>query len=314
MPVDLSPEALAKGETMIKAKQLVKNYDTFRAVDGVDFDVQKGECFGFLGPNGAGKSTLMKMVYCFSPRSAGELSIFGLDPDLKPAEIKNRIGVVAQTDNLDEQVSVIQNLEIYAGYFGLSRRETKAKIQSLLGFMALEAKSKARIKELSGGLKRRLVIARALLNDPEILILDEPTTGLDPQVRHLIWAKLRELKSQGVTLLLTTHYMEEAHELCDRLLVMDKGKVLESGKPRDLVQKSMPPYVLELPVSYQKKLGTLPAAVQMEAHGDKLFLYSISPDVLEKVAVALSGEFRIRTTGLEDLFLKLTGRDLHESE
>jgi lipooligosaccharide transport system ATP-binding protein len=163
-------------------------------------------------------------------------------------------------------------------------------------------------------MKRRLVIARALLNDPELIILDEPTTGLDPQVRHLIWAKLRELKSQGATLLLTTHYMEEAHELCDRLLVLDKGKVLESGKPKELVQKSLPPYVLELPIAYQKTVSGWPASIQVESHGDKLFLYSRSPDALEKAAVELQGEFRIRTTGLEDLFLKLTGRDLHESE
>ena len=314
MPSDLSPGALAKGETMIQANQLVKNYAAFRAVDGVDFEVRKGECFGFLGPNGAGKSTLMKMIYCFSPRTSGDLSIFGLDPDQRSTEIKNRIGVVAQTDNLDDEISVVQNLEVYAGYFGLSRKEVKTKIQSLIEFMALETKTHARIRELSGGMKRRLVIARALLNDPEILILDEPTTGLDPQVRHLIWAKMRELKSQGVTLLLTTHYMEEAHELCDRLLVLDKGKVLDSGKPKELVQKSMPPYVLELPVSLKGKLKTLPSTVQVEAHGDKLFLYSQSPDVLEKAGLELEGDFRIRTTGLEDLFLKLTGRDLHESE
>jgi len=180
--------------------------------------------------------------------------------------------------------------------------------------MALEAKAQSRIKELSGGMKRRLVIARALLNEPELLILDEPTTGLDPQVRHLIWAKLRELKSQGVTILLTTHYMEEAQELCDRLLVMDKGKVLDSGKPDDLVKKSLPRFVLELPTALQKTMVDLPSAIQVEVHGDKSFLYSQSAEMLEKAAVELKGDFRIRTTGLEDLFLKLTGRDLHESE
>ncbi len=301
-------------ETMIQARQLTKNYAAFRAVDGVDFDVQKGECFGFLGPNGAGKSTLMKMIYCFSPRSGGDLTVFGLDPEKEPAEIKNRLGVVAQTDNLDDEISVVQNLEIYAGFFGLSRRAVRDKIQSLLKFMALEAKANSRIRELSGGMKRRLVIARSLLNDPELLILDEPTTGLDPQVRHLIWAKLRELKNQGVTLLLTTHYMEEAHELCDRLLVMDKGKVLDSGKPKELVEKTMPAYVLELPIAFKEVVKGWPSGIQIEIHGDKLFLYSSSPDVLEKAALELKGEFRIRTTGLEDLFLKLTGRDLHESE
>jgi lipooligosaccharide transport system ATP-binding protein len=302
------------GESLIQAHQLVKDYDDFRAVDGVDFEVKQGECFGFLGPNGAGKSTLMKMIYCFSPRTGGNLTVFGEDPDKYATSIKNRMGVVAQTDNLDEDLTVTQNLEVYAGYFGLSRKRVKSKIEELLVFMALEAKAKARIKELSGGLKRRLVIARALLNDPDLIILDEPTTGLDPQVRHLIWAKLRELKSRGVTILLTTHYMEEAQELCDRLLIMDKGKVLDSGKPEDLVRKSIPPYVLELPITYQNRISGFPPAIEVESHGDKLFLYSRSAEVLEKVAVELQGDFRIRTTGLEDLFLKLTGRDLHESE
>jgi len=300
--------------TLIQARQLIKKFGALDAVAGIDFSVQKGECFGFLGPNGAGKTTLMKMIYCFSPRTSGSLSVFGSDPGVEAAAIKNRIGVVAQTDNLDDQLTVIQNLEVYAGYFGLSRKAARPRIESLIAFMALEAKAKASIRELSGGMKRRLVIARALLHDPELLILDEPTTGLDPQVRHLIWAKLRELKAQGTTLLLTTHYMEEAHELCDRLLVMDKGKVLDSGKPKELVAKSLAPYVLELPVAVKEALGALPPGVQLESHGDKLFHYSASPDALEKAALALKGDFRIRTTGLEDLFLKLTGRDLHESE
>jgi len=300
-------------EHLIEARQIVKNYDDFRAVDGVDFVVKPGECFGFLGPNGAGKSTLMKMIYCFSPRGGGELSIFGLDPDKSPAEIKNRMGVVAQTDNLDEDVTVTQNLQIYGGFFGIDRTELNAKIKELLVFMALEAKANSGIRELSGGMKRRLVIARALLNEPDLIILDEPTTGLDPQVRHLIWAKLRELKAQGVTILLTTHYMEEAHELCDRLLVLDKGKVLAMGKPEELVKNTLPAYVLELPASEKDKI-TLTGSLQMETHGDKLFLFAASPSELEKVAVQFNGHFRIRTTGLEDLFLKLTGRDLHESE
>ncbi len=299
-------------QSLIQARQLTKHFGDFHAVKGVDFTVNRGECFGFLGPNGAGKSTLMKMIYCFSPRTSGELSVFAQDPDISPAQIKNRIGVVAQTDNLDEELTVTQNLEVYAGYFGLSRQKVRSKITDLIVFMALEAKAQSRIKELSGGMKRRLVIARALLNDPELIILDEPTTGLDPQVRHLIWAKLRELKSQGVTILLTTHYMEEAQELCDRLLIMDKGKVLDSGKPDELVRKSIPRFVLELPASFRKE--SWPSTIEVETHGDKLFLYSQSTEALEKAAGELEGEFRIRTTGLEDLFLKLTGRDLHESE
>jgi lipooligosaccharide transport system ATP-binding protein len=298
---------------LIEARQLVKNYDDFRAVDGVDFTVQPGECFGFLGPNGAGKSTLMKMIYCFSPRGGGELFIFGLDPDKTPSEIKNRLGVVAQTDNIDEEITVTQNLQVYAGYFGFSRKQIQPKIDELLAFMSLESKAHSKIRPLSGGMKRRLVIARALLNDPDLLILDEPTTGLDPQVRHLIWAKLRELKAQGVTILLTTHYMEEAHELCDRLLVLDKGKVLALGKPEELVKNTLQAYVLELPVEKKDQIELLDS-FQMEIHGDKLFLFAASPEALEKLVAQFQGQFRIRTTGLEDLFLKLTGRDLHESD
>jgi lipooligosaccharide transport system ATP-binding protein len=298
-------------EPLIQARQIIKNYEEFRAVDGVDFQVHPGECFGFLGPNGAGKSTLMKMIYCFSPRGGGELSIFGLDPNDYAAEIKNRMGVVAQTDNLDEDVNVTQNLQIYGGYFGIPRKTLNVKIQELLRFMALESKATAGIRELSGGMKRRLVIARALLNDPDLIILDEPTTGLDPQVRHLIWAKMRELKAKGVTILLTTHYMEEAHELCDRLLVMDKGKVLAMGKPEELVKQYLPAYVLELPDSHKDKV---PVQMKVEIHGDKLFLFANAPSELEAAALTFNGHVRIRTTGLEDLFLKLTGRDLHESE
>jgi lipooligosaccharide transport system ATP-binding protein len=300
-------------ESLIQARQLVKNYDNFRAVDGVDFNVQPGECFGFLGPNGAGKSTLMKMIYCFSPRGGGDLSVFGLDPEREPSRIKNRLGVVAQTDNLDEDITVRQNLQVYARYFGIPSGRIRPKIDELLAFMALESKADAGIRQLSGGMKRRLVIARALLNDPDLLILDEPTTGLDPQVRHLIWAKLRELKTRGVTILLTTHYMEEAHELCDRLLVMDKGKVLAQGPPAALVRDTLPAYVLELPLSRQEGVEIMPP-LQSEVHGDKLFLFAPEPSGLERIANQFGGEFRIRTTGLEDLFLKLTGRDLHESE
>jgi lipooligosaccharide transport system ATP-binding protein len=297
---------------LIQARQLAKAYGDFHAVNGVNFSVQRGECFGFLGPNGAGKSTLLKMIYGFSPRTSGGLSVLGLDPDLDPAPMKNRLGVVAQSDNLDDEITVLQNLEIYSGYFGLARANARAKMGELLKFMALEEKATSRIRELSGGMKRRLVIARALLNDPEILILDEPTTGLDPQVRHLIWVKLRELKKQGVTLLLTTHYMEEAQQLCDRLLVMDKGKVLAQGKPHTLIQKHLLPFVMEVPADCRP--GKTPKAVRVEQYQDRVFLYSRSPSLLHRVAGKLKKDFQIRPTGLEDLFLKLTGRDLHETE
>jgi lipooligosaccharide transport system ATP-binding protein len=301
-------------DILIQGRNLVKKYGDLTAVNGVDFEVHQGECFGFLGPNGAGKSTLMKMIHCFSPRTSGELSVFGLDPDEKPAEIKNRLGVVAQTNNLDEEITVVQNLEIYGRYFGFSPARMKDKIRELLGFMALEARADSRVRELSGGMMRRLVIARALLNDPDLIILDEPTTGLDPQVRHLIWAKLRELKSQGVTLLLTTHYMEEAQHLCDRLLVIDKGKVLTQGAPKDLVKTHLPPFVLETSGQGRGKLLPLPEGVKTEVVGDILLVYGPTVMALDEVAARLEAPSHIRPTNLEDLFLTLTGRELAETD
>ncbi len=300
-------------QTLIQSKNLVKKYGDFTAVNGVDFEVKSGECFGFLGPNGAGKSTLMKMIYCFSPRTSGELSVFGLDPKDKAAAIKNRLGVVAQSDNLDDEVTPAQNLEIYGRFFGLGGKILKEKIKTLLQFMALETRADANVRALSGGMKRRLVIARSLLNDPDLLILDEPTTGLDPQVRHLIWAKLRELKAQGVTLLLTTHYMEEAQQLCDRLLVIDHGKVLAQGKPAELIKKHLEPFVMDVPKQCKLPKASL-KQVRSETHGDRVFLYARSASSLEKIAASSKVDFQIRPTGLEDLFLKLTGRDLRESD
>jgi lipooligosaccharide transport system ATP-binding protein len=295
---------------ILSASGVVKRFGDFTAVDGVSFQVRPGECFGLLGPNGAGKTTLLKMATCFSPRTSGDLTVFGLDPDVAPAEIKNRLGVVPQTDNLDEDIDVVQNLEIYAGYFGIPRRVVTPKIASLLEFLSLESKAHSSIEELSGGLKRRLVIARALLNDPDLVVLDEPTTGLDPQVRHLIWARLRELKARGVTLVLTTHYMEEAHQLCDRLLVMDKGRVLDEGVPADLVKRHLPRFVLEV----DRFEGAVPDGVRRELHGDVTFLYADETGLLDDMAKKAGENFRIRMSGLEDVFLKLTGRDLHESE
>ena len=295
---------------ILSAMNLVKRFGDFTAVDGVSFQVRRGECFGLLGPNGAGKTTLLKMATCFSPRTQGTLSVFGRDPDLHGAEIKNRLGVVPQTDNLDEDIDVTQNLEVYAGFFGLSGKAVADRIESLLDFLALTSKAHDDIRELSGGLKRRLVIARALLNDPEMVVLDEPTTGLDPQVRHLIWARLRELKGRGVTLLLTTHYMEEAHQLCDRLVVMDKGRVLDGGTPADLVSRHVPKFVLETGRAPKKP----PRGVKVETHGDTAFLYAHAAKTLEALAARSEGDFRIRMSTLEDVFLRLTGRDLHEME
>ncbi len=302
--------------SILSVSNLAKRFDDVIAVDGVSFDVRPGECFGLLGPNGAGKTTILKMVTCFSPRDGGVLSVFGLDPDKNPAEIKNRLGVVPQTDNLDDEITVTQNLEIYAAFFGLPRKETRDKIRRQMAFMSLESKADAAIRELSGGLKRRLVIARSLLNDPDLVVLDEPTTGLDPQVRHLIWTRLRELKAKGVTLLLTTHYMEEAHQLCDRLVVMDKGKVLDAGTPTELVRRHLPPYVLEIDRPIASDL--IPPGTLLEAHGDVTFLYGENSGALEALAARLfpsnADAFRIRMSGLEDVFLRLTGRDLREFE
>ncbi|MBI1910034.1 MAG: ABC transporter ATP-binding protein [Deltaproteobacteria bacterium] len=222
--------------SIISARQIVKNFGGLAAVDRVDFEIRSGVCFGFLGPNGAGKTTLMRMIDAASPRSGGDLLVFGEDPEKKAREIKKRIGVVPQEDSLDPDLTVIQNLLMYGRYFDLSSRLSQKRAGELLQFFQLEEKRKAPIDKLSGGMKRRLLIARALINEPELLILDEPTTGLDPQARHAIWDKLRELKGQGVTLILTTHYMEEASELCDRLVIMDHGKIIQEGSPSALIQ------------------------------------------------------------------------------
>jgi lipooligosaccharide transport system ATP-binding protein len=303
---------MSASENVLDACHVVKRFGESAAVDDVSFSVERGECFGLLGPNGAGKTTLLRMVYCASPRTSGTLRVFERDPDTHPAEIKHRLGVVPQSDNLDDELSVIKNLEIHAGYFGLSRATVGPRIAELLAFLALDGREEAPIRELSGGLKRRLVVARALLNDPEMVVLDEPTTGLDPQVRHLIWARLRELKARGVTLLLTTHYMEEAHQLCDRLIVMDQGRILAEGRPRDLVAQHLPAHVLEL--SNEAAPRALPAGATCEVHGDLAHIYSQSLADLERLAAATRTEYRIRSTTLEDLFLRLTGRDLRDSD
>ena len=299
-------------DCLIEVQDVSKRFGSLTAVDGVSFRVRAGECFGLLGPNGAGKTTLLRMLYCVSSRTSGELRIFGLDPQRHPAVIKHRIGVVAQTDNLDDELTVAQNLEVYAGYFGLSRRDVRDRVSELMAFMSLEGREGDPIRELSGGLKRRLVIARALINAPDLVILDEPTTGLDPQARHVVWARLRALRDRGVTLLLTTHYMEEAHQLCDRLVIVDHGRVLAEGRPRELVAERLPPHVLEL--SDRDLPAELPVGTDLERHGDRVFIYSRSPDALEQVAVHAAAEYRIRSTTLEDLFLRLTGRELRESD
>ncbi len=222
---------------VIEAKNLVKRFGDLIAVNGISFQVQKGQCFGFLGPNGAGKTTTMKMIYGFSPLSEGELTIFGLPAGMNEREIKRRIGVAPQEMSLDPDLTVIQNLKIFARYFDLSKEKTEKKCEDLLNFFHLKEKSEQPIDHLSGGMKRRLLVARALMNEPEVLILDEPTTGLDPQSRRVMWERMQELKERGVTLLLTTHYMDEAESLCDQIVVIDYGKIIAEGKPQELIQK-----------------------------------------------------------------------------
>ena len=284
-------------------------------MDGIDFSIRAGECFGFLGPNGAGKTSTVKMIHCFAPVTAGDLRVFGLDVREHPREIKVRIGVCQQEDTLDPDFSVHKNLLVFARYFGIPAREAEARAQELLEFMGLWERRKDGIRQLSGGLKRRLVIARALVNRPDLLILDEPTTGLDPQSRHQVWDRVRSLRKQGKTILLTTHYMDEAQTLCDRLVIMDHGKILVEGPPADLVRSRVGKDVIEI-------WGYPPALVErarqsgwtFETDSDRLFIYT---DAGDEVFSAIHGRYpmercTVRTAGLEDLFLRLTGRELRE--
>jgi lipooligosaccharide transport system ATP-binding protein len=306
-------------EAMIVAKGLTKVYGDFKAVDGIDFTVTRGESFGLLGPNGAGKSTTMKMIAATSQRSGGELTILGKDPNSQGPEIRAHLGVVPQQDNLDRELKVWENLMIYGRYFGLSRKWLKVKIEELLDFAQLAEKRNSKTDELSGGMKRRLTIARGLVNEPEILMLDEPTTGLDPQARHILWDRLFRLKEQGVTLVITTHYMDEAEQLCDRLMVMDKGKIMAEGSPAELIKKYSSKEVLEVRFGSENNAEV---AKQLKGIGQRL---EILPDRI--LVYADSGEkcldqivkkglkpvtSLVRRSSLEDVFLRLTGRTLVE--
>ncbi len=303
-------------DNVIIAESLGKCFGAFRALNGVSFSVRAGECFGFLGHNGAGKSTTMKMIYGLSTVDEGILTLFGQSHRLTPPAIKAQMGVVPQEDNLDTELTVLENLETYGGLFGLSRREARVRAQELLDFMGLSNKAADNVESLSGGLKRRLVIARSLMNHPQLVVLDEPTTGLDPQARHLVWQKLRALKAEGVTLLLTTHYMEEASQLCDRLVLMHEGLILAEGSPPELVKKHMPPCAIEvrlpfdsLPQDFADKVTAAGGEVLRVA--DALFLYAVDGkklwDQLDAWGVPRHACF-LRAATLEDVFLKLTGR------
>jgi len=301
---------------IIVAEQIGKCYGTFRALHNVSFHIQEGECFGFLGHNGAGKSTTMRMIYGLSTVDEGRLAIFDRPIRLTPPEIKKCLGIVPQEDNLDPDLTVLENLEVYGGLFGMSYKEARHKGRELLALMGLEEKETANVESLSGGLKRRLVIARALINDPQLIILDEPTTGLDPHARHLVWQKLRDLKNAGVTLILTTHYMEEAAQLCDRLVVMHEGLILATGSPQELVEKYVLPCVLEirlplhmLPVNLLE--ATAETGIEALQVVDAIFLYARSRKQLQDTAAHLGislDDCFLRPANLEDVFLKLTGK------
>jgi lipooligosaccharide transport system ATP-binding protein len=320
----LSAEQGVSGDWVMKiisVQQVNKAFGGVRAVCDLSFEVQEGVCFGLLGPNGAGKTTMMKMIYGRSSRDVrdgGTISVFGYDPARDELSIKYVSGVVPQENNLDDELNVFQNLVIYSKFYGLSGAVARERITGLLEFLELSEKAGARIRELSGGMQRRLVIARALLNNPKLLILDEPTTGLDPQVRHLIWDKLRQLRAQGTTILLTTHYMEEAFQICDTILIMDKGhKVLEDN-PRDLLRENIEAYVLEVPIANGTpaiRESALPAGVRLDhAEGTQRF-YAQDIDRLKGVVDKLSGnQYYIRQSTLEDVFLKATGRALNEKQ
>jgi lipooligosaccharide transport system ATP-binding protein len=307
-------------DVLIHARGLAKSFGGAVAVAGIDFDLRRGEAFGFLGPNGAGKSSTMRMIGCVSPPSGGELTILGLDPVTDGPAIRARLGVVPQEDTLDVELTVRENLIIYGRYFGLPRQVIAERTARLLEFVQLSDRADDQVEPLSGGMKRRLTIARSLINEPEILLLDEPTTGLDPQARHAVWDRLYRLKQQGVTLVLTTHYMDEAEQLCDRLVVMDRGKIAAEGSPRELIERYSTPEVLELrfdPAEHEQaaeKLAQVPAR-RLEVLADRILLYTGDGDAALAAAREVGLEpltSLVRRSTLEDVFLRLTGRQLED--
>ncbi|TAM81172.1 MAG: ABC transporter ATP-binding protein [Jatrophihabitans sp.] len=311
----------ARGDALIRAEGLTKTFGEFTAVAGIDFAVERGEAFGFLGPNGAGKSSTMRMIACVAPITAGTLQILGMDPVTQGPTIRGRLGVVPQQDTLDLELTVRENLYIYGRYFGMSRAELRPKVEELIDFAQLTERADAKVEPLSGGMKRRLTIARSLINDPDILLLDEPTTGLDPQARHVLWDRLYRLKQQGVTLVLTTHYMDEAEQLCDRLVVMDSGRIVAEGSPLHLIGEHSTREVAELrfppgenAAAAERLAGMLDGASERaEVLPDRVLLYVADGER----AVARAHEqglspvsSLVRRSTLEDVFLRLTGRSL----
>ncbi len=311
--------AASPSGSLIHARALTKRFGGFTAVDAIDFDVAPGESFGFLGPNGAGKTSTMRMIACVSPVSAGTLRVLGMDPLADGPRIRARIGVVPQQDTLDMELTVRENLAIYGRYFDLPRPVIRQRVDELLDFVQLAERSGDRVEPLSGGMKRRLTIARSLVNEPDLLLLDEPTTGLDPQARHLLWDRLYRLKQRGVTLVLTTHYMDEAEQLCDRLVVMDKAQIVAEGSPRQLVERYSTREVLEMrfPVGVQETLdGQLDGlGDRVERLPDRVLVYTADGEAAgaEAYARGLRPEMTlVRRSSLDDVFLRLTGRSLVE--
>ncbi len=306
-------------EALISARGLTKRYGDFTAVDAIDFDVAKGESFGLLGPNGAGKSTTMRIIAATSQRTSGTITILGRDPEEHGPQIRAHLGVVPQQDNLDTELTVTENLFIYGRYFGLSKKFIRAKIEELLEFAQLEEKRDVKVDALSGGMKRRLTIARALVSEPDILMLDEPTTGLDPQARHILWDRLFRLKELGVTLVITTHFMDEAEQLCDRLVVMDKGKIMAEGSPLELIKAYSTKEVLEVRFGSDRNKEIAPTlramCSRMEELPDRILMYVDDGEVLLEQILSLKlhpTTSLVRRSSLEDVFLRLTGRTLIE--
>ena len=305
------------GDSMIRARGLRKSFGPFEAVKGIDLDVRRGESFGFLGPNGAGKSSTMRMIAAVSPVTEGELRILGLDPATDGQEIRSRIGVCPQEDTLDPELNVLDNLYIYGRYFGLPRAEVRSRCEELLDFVQLTEKAKEKVDNLSGGMKRRLTIARSLINRPEVLLLDEPTTGLDPQARHVVWDRLFRLKAQGVTIVLTTHYMDEAEQLSDRLVVMDKGEIVALGSPLELIRAHSTREVAELRFGLGEHEAIAPKiedlGERLEVLPDRILLYAADGEhaIAQVHERGLDPQVSlVRRSSLEDVFLRLTGRTL----
>ena len=314
------PEPMSGPESLVHARGLTKRYaNGFTAVDGVDFDVFPGKAFGFLGPNGAGKTSTMRMIACSSPISDGTMTVIGMDPRTQARQIKARLGVVPQIDNLDTELTVRENLEMYARYFDIPGDVARRRADELLEFVQLDERATDQVEPLSGGMKRRLTIARALINEPELVILDEPTTGLDPQARHLLWERLYQLKRRGATLIITTHYMDEAEQLCDHLVVMDKARIVAEGSPRQLIDQHATREVLELRFTDNVRAalnGQLDGlADRIEELPDRLLLYTADGErTLEQVnarGIVIESAL-VRRATLEDVFLRLTGRTLVE--